>query len=80
MLKHYLILINCIPIEEVAKIGRSLGIPLIVDNTAAPLSCRPFDYGAAVIVHSLTKWIGGHGTSVGGAIIDGANFDWTKIS
>ena len=67
------------PIEEVAKIGRSLGIPLIVDNTAAPLSCRPFDYGAAVIVHSLTKWIGGHGTSVGGAIIDGANFDWTKF-
>ena len=67
------------PIEEVANIGRSLGLPLIVDNTAAPLSCRPFDYGAAVIVHSLTKWIGGHGTSVGGAIIDGANFDWTKF-
>ena len=67
------------PIEEVANIGRSLGIPLIVDNTAAPLSCRPFDYGAAVVVHSLTKWIGGHGTSVGGAIIDGANFDWTKF-
>ena len=67
------------PIEEVANIGRSLGIPLIVDNTAAPLSCRPFDYGAAVVVHSLTKWIGGHGTSVGGAIIDGANFNWTKF-
>ncbi len=67
------------PIEEIANIGRSLGIPLIVDNTAAPLSCRPFDYGAAVVVHSLTKWIGGHGTSVGGAIIDGANFDWTKF-
>ena len=67
------------PIEEVANMGRSLGIPLIVDNTAAPLSCKPFDYGAAVVVHSLTKWIGGHGTSVGGAIIDGANFDWTKF-
>ena len=67
------------PIEEVANIGRSLGIPLIVDNTAAPLSCKPFDYGAAIVVHSLTKWIGGHGTSVGGAIIDGANFDWTKF-
>ena len=67
------------PIEEVANIGISLGIPLIVDNTAAPLSCKPFDYGAAVVVHSLTKWIGGHGTSVGGAIIDGANFDWTKF-
>jgi len=67
------------PIEEVANIGRSLGIPLIVDNTAAPINCRPFDYGAAVVVHSLTKWIGGHGTSIGGAIIDGANFDWTQF-
>ncbi len=67
------------PIEEVANIGRSFGIPLIIDNTAAPTSCRPFEYGAAVVVHSLTKWIGGHGTSIGGAIIDGANFDWTKF-
>jgi O-acetylhomoserine (thiol)-lyase len=71
--------LSVFPIEEVANIGRSFGIPLIVDNTAAPLSCKPFDYGAAVVVHSLTKWIGGHGTSVGGAIIDGANFDWTKF-
>ncbi len=67
------------PIEEVSNIGRSFGIPLIIDNTAAPTSCRPFEYGAAVVVHSLTKWIGGHGTSIGGAIIDGANFDWTKF-
>ena len=65
------------PIAEVAEIGRRLGIPLIVDNTAAPITCRPFDHGAAIIVHSLTKFIGGHGTSIGGAIIDGGNFDWT---
>lgn len=66
------------PIAEVAEIGRARGIPLIVDNTAAPLTCRPFDHGAAVIVHSLTKFIGGHGTSIGGVIIDGGNFDWVK--
>lgn len=64
------------PIAEVAAIGRKIGIPLIVDNTAAPLLCRPFDHGAAIIIHSLTKYIGGHGTSVGGVIIDGGNFDW----
>ncbi len=64
------------PIAEVANIGRPLGIPLIVDNTAAPLLARPFDHGAAIIVYSTTKYIGGHGTSIGGAIIDGGNFDW----
>jgi len=64
------------PIGEVAAIGRELGVPLIVDNTAAPLICRPFDHGAAVVVHSLTKYIGGHGNSIGGIIIDGGNFDW----
>src|SRR5579871_1015519 len=64
------------PIAEVADIGRPLGIPLIVDNTAAPLLARPFDHGAAIIVHSTTKYIGGHGTSIGGVIIDGGNFDW----
>ena len=64
------------PLQEVADIGRPLGIPLIVDNTAAPLICRPFDYGAAIIVHSATKYIGGHGTSIGGVIVDGGNFDW----
>jgi O-acetylhomoserine (thiol)-lyase len=64
------------PIAEVANIGRPLGIPLIVDNTAAPLLSRPFDHGAAIIVYSTTKYIGGHGTSIGGAIIDGGNFDW----
>jgi O-acetylhomoserine (thiol)-lyase len=64
------------PIAEVASIGRKLGIPLIVDNTSAPLLCRPFDHGAAIVIYSLTKYIGGHGTSVGGMIIDGGNFDW----
>ena len=65
------------PIAEVAAIGRPLGIPLIMDNTAAPLLARPFEHGAAIVVYSTTKYIGGHGTSIGGAIIDGGNFDWS---
>jgi O-acetylhomoserine (thiol)-lyase len=64
------------PIREVAEIGRPLGIPLIVDNTAAPILCRPLDHGAAIVVYSTTKYIGGHGTSIGGLIVDGGNFDW----
>ncbi len=64
------------PIEEVAAIGRPLGIPLIVDNTAAPLLTRPLDHGAAIVVYSTTKYIGGHGTSIGGILVDGGNFDW----
>jgi O-acetylhomoserine (thiol)-lyase len=64
------------PISEVAEIGRSMGIPLILDNTAAPIICKPFEHGAAITVHSTTKYIGGHGTSIGGVIIDGGNFDW----
>ncbi len=64
------------PIREVADIGRELGVPLIVDNTAAPIICRPIDHGAAVVVHSTTKFIGGHGTSIGGMIVDSGNFDW----
>ena len=64
------------PIREVADIGRRLGVPLIMDNTAAPVLCRPFDNGAAIIVYSTTKYIGGHGTSIGGVIVDGGNFDW----
>ena len=66
------------PISEVSEIGRKRGIPLIVDNTAAPITCRPFDHGAAVVVHSLTKFIGGHGTSIGGIIVDGGNFSWSE--
>jgi O-acetylhomoserine (thiol)-lyase len=64
------------PIAEVAAIGRSFGVPLIMDNTSAPLLVRPFDHGAAVVMYSATKYIGGHGTSIGGVIIDGGNFDW----
>ena len=68
--------LHVFPIAEVAAIGREMGIPLIADNTAAPLLCRPFDHGAAVIVYSTTKYIGGHGTSIGGLIVDGGNFPW----
>jgi len=64
------------PIAEVAALGRALGVPLIVDNTAAPILCRPLDHGAAIVIHSTTKYIGGHGTSIGGIIVDGGNFDW----
>jgi O-acetylhomoserine (thiol)-lyase len=64
------------PIAEVAAIGKEFGIPLIMDNTAAPLLCRPFDHGAAVIVYSTTKYIGGHGTSIGGMIVDSGAFPW----
>ncbi len=64
------------PIKEVAEIGRKLGVPLIMDNTAAPILCRPFDHGAAIVMYSTTKYIGGHGTSIGGMIVDGGNFDW----
>jgi O-acetylhomoserine (thiol)-lyase len=64
------------PIAEVAKIGRDLGVPLIMDNTACPVLCQPIKYGAAITMHSTTKYIGGHGTSIGGIIVDGGNFDW----
>lgn len=64
------------PIKEVADIGRGLGVPLIVDNTAAPLFCRPIEHGAAIVMYSTTKYIGGHGTSIGGVIIDSGTFDW----
>src|SRR5215468_6215225 len=64
------------PIGEVAMIGRDLGVPLIMDNTASPLICQPLAHGASVVVHSTTKYIGGHGNSIGGIIVDGGNFDW----
>ena len=70
--------LNVFPIREVADIGRSLGVPLIADNTATPLIARPFEHGAAVVVYSATKYIGGHGTSIGGLIIDGGNFPWEQ--
>ncbi len=68
--------LHVFPIREVAEIGRKLGVPLIMDNTAAPVICRPLEHGAAVVMHSTTKWIGGHGTSIGGIVVDGGNFDW----
>ena len=64
------------PIAEVAAIGREFGIPLIMDNTAAPLLERPFDHGAAIVVYSATKYLGGHGTSIGGLLVDSGKFDW----
>jgi O-acetylhomoserine (thiol)-lyase len=66
------------PVAEVAKIGREMGIPLIMDNTACPALCRPIEHGAAITMHSTTKYIGGHGTSIGGVLVDGGNFDWEK--
>ncbi|MBE0530167.1 MAG: PLP-dependent transferase [Rhodospirillales bacterium] len=68
--------LHVFPIKEVADVGRSLGVPLIMDNTACPIICRPLDHGAAVVMYSTTKYIGGHGTSIGGMIVDGGNFDW----
>jgi len=65
------------PIKEVADIGRKHNVPLIMDNTASPIICKPIEHGAAVVVHSLTKYIGGHGTVIGGCLVDGGNFDWT---
>jgi len=70
---------NVIDIEELADIAHKNGIPLIVDNTfATPYLLRPIEYGADIVVHSATKFIGGHGTSIGGVIIDSGNFDWTQ--
>ncbi len=64
------------PIAEVAQIGLETGVPLIVDNTAAPIICRPIDHGAHIVLYSTTKYVGGHGTSIGGVIIDSGRFDW----
>jgi O-acetylhomoserine (thiol)-lyase len=68
---------NVCDIEAIAKVAHAHGVPLIVDNTVAtPILLRPIDFGADVIVHSLTKFMGGHGTSMGGAVIDSGRFDW----
>ena len=66
------------PIGEVAAIGEAIGVPLIMDNTAAPVICRPIAHGAHIVVYSTTKYVGGHGTSIGGMIIDSGRFDWEK--
>ena len=68
---------NVVDIEKLAEIAHKHGVPLIVDNTVAtPFLCRPFDLGADIVIHSLTKYIGGHGNSIGGIIIDSGKFDW----
>ncbi len=68
---------NVVDIEKIAEIAHRHGVPVIVDNTVAtPYLTRPFDFGADIVVHSLTKYIGGHGTSIGGVIVDSGKFDW----
>jgi O-acetylhomoserine (thiol)-lyase len=70
---------NICDIEALANVAERHGIPLVVDNTVAtPILLRPFDYGADIVVHSLTKFLGGHGTTLGGAIVDSGKFDWRK--
>jgi O-acetylhomoserine (thiol)-lyase len=72
-------LVNIFPLEEVAEIAQEFHIPLMIDNTfATPYLCRPFEWGADIITHSTTKFIGGHGTSIGGVIVDGGKFNWAK--
>jgi O-acetylhomoserine (thiol)-lyase len=69
--------LNIFRFEEVSAIAKEAGLPLIIDNTAlTPVVCRPIDWGANVVVYSTTKYIGGHGTSIGGMVIDAGNFDW----
>ncbi|UFJ40904.1 homocysteine synthase [Brevibacillus humidisoli] len=71
--------IDVADLTAIAEIAHAHGIPLIVDNTfASPALCRPFEYGADIIVHSTTKFIGGHGTSIGGIIVDSGKFDWNN--
>jgi len=65
--------------EAVAKVAKNAGVPLIVDNTlATPYLCKPIDYGADIVVHSLTKFLGGHGNSIGGAVVDAGTFNWSR--
>ncbi|MDR1817238.1 MAG: O-acetylhomoserine aminocarboxypropyltransferase/cysteine synthase, partial [Puniceicoccales bacterium] len=69
--------LNLFPYDEVAPIAREAAVPLIIDNTAlSPALHRPFEHGANIVVHSATKYIGGHGTTIAGAVVDGGNFDW----
>jgi len=70
--------LNVADLEEMAEIAHQNGIPLIVDNTVTPYLLRPIDYGADIVVYSATKFIGGHGTSIGGIIVDSGKFEWTN--
>src|SRR3954464_7514600 len=70
-------LLNIVDIEAVGKIAREAGVPLVVDNTVpSPVLCRPFEWGADIVVHSATKYIGGHGTTMGGVVIESGKFPW----
>ncbi|RMF16634.1 MAG: bifunctional O-acetylhomoserine aminocarboxypropyltransferase/cysteine synthase [Gammaproteobacteria bacterium] len=70
---------NIIDLEALGKLANEVGVPLVVDNTVAtPVLCRPFEYGAHIVVHSLTKYIGGHGTTIGGVIVDSGKFPWAE--
>lgn len=69
--------LHVLDIEKVAEVAHDNEVPLIIDNTfATPYTCRPIEYGADIVVHSATKWIGGHGTTIGGIVVDGGRFDW----
>lgn len=70
--------LEAFPIKEVAALADKTGVPLIMDNTSSPVLCRPIDHGAHIVVYSTTKFIGGHGTSIGGMIVDSGKFDWEK--
>jgi O-acetylhomoserine (thiol)-lyase len=68
---------DVLDIEGIASAAHAANLPLIMDNTFAPVLCRPIDHGADIVVHSCTKWIGGHGTAIGGVIVDSGRFDWS---
>ena len=66
-------------IEAVAQVAHAYGAPLMIDNTfATPYLCRPIEFGADIVAHSATKFIGGHGTSIGGVVVESGNFDWSN--
>ena len=65
-------------LKGIADVAHASGVPVIVDNTFSPILCRPIDHGVDIVVHSCTKWIGGHGTSIGGVIVDSGKFDWSQ--
>ena len=73
--------LTVLDIELFAKVAHEHGVPLVVDNTfPTPVNCRPIEWGADIVTHSTTKYMDGHGAALGGAIIDGGHFDWTRLS
>ena len=68
----------CPTLQALARLAHDFNVPLVVDNTFAPILTRPIEHGADIVLHSATKWIGGHGTSIGGVIVDGGRFDWAR--